>query len=146
MSKKTLIASEQLDRLTESIVADILDLSDEEIVVEAKEQYGDPKVEADRIHGVLDKAIVRASKAKLIAAKHAVASSKTTGIEHNVVPITTAKKRDVINRFVSQDQELQEKLTLAARKGEGIETDNDVDGMFDDLVELGIIDEQGNPK
>ena len=145
MTKKTLTGSEKLDRLTDVLVEDVLLTSDLEIFEEAKELYGDPEVEASRISSLLDQAIIRASKAKLINAKTAVAAQKVRQ-RNNVVPLSSATKRAVVNRFVAQDQDLQQKLTfLAARKGEGVETDNDIDGMFEDLVELGIIDEQGNP-
>lgn len=146
MTQKTLTELEQLDRLTETLVADVLDLTDEEVLAEAATDYADPRAEAERIRGVFEKAIARAAKAKLIATQNAVAAHKTMPVENDPVVIPLATKRAVINRFVSQNQELQKKLTLAARKGHGIETENDINGMFDDLVELGIIDEQGNPK
>ena len=146
MTKKTLTGSEKLDKLTEALVEDVLGSSDRDIIDEAKELFGDPEAEADRIRDVLDGAIARASKARLAEARKEVAAHKRSHRENNVVPISAATKREAVNRFIARDKELQNKLTLAARKGEGIESENDIDGMFDDLVRLGIIDEQGNPK
>jgi len=145
MTKHKLTDLEQLDRLADTIVQDILDLSDEEIINEATERYGDPKREIDRLRGVIDIALLRASKTKLTETKASLAAYKQGNHSGNVVPISTARKRALIERFTAQDPELQKKMTLAARKGEGIETENDIDGMFEDLIELGLIDEEGKP-
>jgi hypothetical protein len=146
MTKRRLTESEQLDRLADTLVQDILELSDEEVIAEAKERFGDPKQEIDRLRGVIDGAFMRASKTKLAEAKASLAAYKKNNHSNNVVALSTAQKRTLIERFTAQDSELQQKLTLAARKGEGIQTENDIEGMFEDLIELGLIDEEGNPR
>jgi hypothetical protein len=145
MTKKKLASSEQLDRLDDILVEDILALSDEEVIAEARDRFGDPKIEVERLHGVIEGAILCASKAKLAEAQAAVGAHKRENRVGKVIMLSAAQKRVVIERFVAQDPELQQKLTLAARKGKGIQTGNDIDGMIEDLIELGVIDEQGNP-
>ncbi len=146
MTKRKLTGSKQLDRLTDTLIEDILALSDEEIIAEAKELFDDPKVEVERLKGVIDNALLRASKTKLAEAQSALSDHRNENHKSKVVTLSAAEKRSVIDRFVSKDPELHNKLTLAARKGEGIQTENDINGMFEDLIELGLIDEQGNPR
>ena len=52
------------------------------------------------------------------------------------------RKRALIQRFAKNDSALKQKLTLAARKGE--DTEADMDSFIDDLIDLGIIDDEGN--
>lgn len=146
MTKRRLTASEQLDRLADTLVQDILELSDEEVIAEAKERFGAPEQEIDRLRGVIDGALLRASKTKLAEAKTSLVTYKKNIRSNNVVMLSMAQKRTLIERFTAQDAELQQKLTLAARKGEDIQTENDIEGMFEDLIELGIIGEEGNQK
>ena len=146
MTKHRLTESEQLDLLADTLVQDILELSDEEVVVEAKDRFSDPKPEIDRLRSVIDSALLRASKTKLTEARISLAAYKKDSPSNNVVALSTAQKRTLIERFTAQDTELQQKLTLAARKGEGIQTENDIEGMFEDLIELGLIDKEGNPR
>jgi hypothetical protein len=56
-----------------------------------------------------------------------------------VTPFDPAKARLRLARIVANDDpETARKLTLAARKGEGL-SDEDVRGMLEDMEELGIL-------
>lgn len=145
MTNKKLTSLEQLDRLTESLVNDIIELSDEEILSEAKERFADPEAELDRLRKIIDAALIKANKKTLVEAKKQVHNYKTQPPQNNVINLPISEKRKVIVNFTNQDTELKDKLTLAARKGEGIKTDNDVEGMYEDMAELGIIDYEGKP-
>jgi len=145
MTNRKLTEAEQLERLNDALIQDIADLSDEEVFAEAIERFGDPQQEIERLRGLIDGALLRASKTKLHEAKSSLAAYNKT-YSNNVVALPMSKKRAVIERFTTQDPELQKKLTLAARKGEGINTENDIEGMFGDLIDLGLIDEEGNPR
>lgn len=138
--------TEQFKRLTNALVKDIIELSDEEILAEANEKFDDPTVEITRLRGLINNALLKASKAKLVEAKMQVANHNQKNTANNVIPLTTLQKKLIIERFTNQDCDLQQKLTLAARKGEGIQTENDIEGMFEDMIELGIIDNQGHQK
>jgi hypothetical protein len=145
MTQKKLTSTEQLDRLADTLVEDILHMSDAEVIAEAQEQFNDPQAEIGQVRGLVQSAILRTSKAKLAGARAAVAAYKQGKNTADVVPLSTGEKKAVIDRFISQDPALKEKVTLlAARKGEGIQSDSDIEGMFEDLIELGLIDEQGN--
>lgn len=137
---------EQLERLTKVLVEDIIELSDEEILAEAQEQFDDPTEEIKRLRDVINNALLRAAKTKLTTAKNQVNVYKQESLKSNVVHLSITEKHTAIKNFTTLDPELQQKLTLAARKGEGIKTENDIEGMFEDMVELGLIDEAGKPR
>jgi len=143
MTKKT-TSIEQLEKLTDALVEDILKLSDKEVLLEAKEQFSDPSEKCNHIRDAMHKTILHASKNKFSEAKSQLHSYKKEDKRNNV--ISFSHKKSVIENFTSKNFNLKQKLTLAARKGEGIQTENDIDGMFEDLLELGMIDEEGNPK
>ena len=59
-----------------------------------------------------------------------------------VFELPTERKRELVERFVSSDNQLREKLTMAARNQENLE--DDIDSFLEDLIELGVIDDEGN--
>ena len=126
-----------LDRLAEALVEDILDASDQDILAEIREDGGDPAAVAAGARALFEKAVATAAKARLAAAKQAVAADRNqTGV---VTPFDPAKARLRLDRIVaSDDPETARKLTLAARKGEAL-SDGDVRGMLEDMEELGIL-------
>jgi len=146
MTKRKITKFEQLDKLTDALINDIIELSDEETIAEAKEQYGDPSEEISRLRGIMKKALLSAAKTKLEDAKNQLNIYNTGVRKNNIIQLSINEKRTIIERFTTQDTELTKKLTLAARKGEGIQTENDIEGMLEDMLELGLIDEDGNPK
>lgn len=146
MTNKKITSLEQLDILTDSLVNDIIESSDEEILEEAKELFDVPSLEIERLKIIINNAVLKSAKTKLADAKNKVNQHKQQSRKINVIPISIAQKRTAIENFLTKEPELQQKLTLAARKGEGIETENDIEGMFEDMLELGYFDENGNPK
>lgn len=146
MTKRKITKFEQLDKLTDALVNDIIELSIEETLAEANEQYANPSEEIDRLRGIMKNAVLSAAKAKLKDAKNQLNAYHTEVKKNNVIHLSINEKRKIIESFTTQDPELTKKLTLAARKGEGIQTENDIEGMFEDMLELGLIDEDGNPK
>ena len=95
---------------------------------------------------VINNALLQSAKTKLTYAKNSVNAYKREAVKSNVIHLSTAEKHTIIQNYTTRDPELQQKLTLAARKGEGIQTENDIEGMFEDMVEMGLIDEEGRPK
>jgi len=146
MTNKKITSLEQLDRLADSLVTDIIELSDEEILDDANEQFNNTTAEVDRLKSVINNALLLAAKTKLTNAKNSVNTYKRETVKNNVIHLSTAEKHTIIKNYTTRDPELQQKLTLAARKGEGIQTENDIEGMFEDMVELGLVDEEGRPK
>ncbi len=120
-----------LASLTAALVEDILTSSDAEIIAETrqdKEALGDA-VAATRDQ--FEKAISIASKGRLTAARLAVANDRWTPSGGH--PANPIKARRRLERILAHDPS----LTLAARKGQGF-SDEDVQGMLEDLEDLGI--------
>ena len=119
MTNKKLTSLEQLDKLADSLVTDIIELSDEEILDDANEQFNNPKTEVDRLNSIINNALLQSAKAKLIYAKNSVAAYKHEAEKSNVIHLSNAEKHTIIKNYTTKDPDLQQKLTLAARKGEG---------------------------
>lgn len=128
---------EALDRLADALVEDILKTSDQDILAETTEDTGDPAAVAAEVRALFEKAVTKTEKARLAAAKRAVAAERDQPAV--VTPFDPAKARLRLNRIIANDDpETARKLTLAARKGEGL-SDDDVRGMLEDMEELGIL-------
>ncbi|MGE3476421.1 MAG: hypothetical protein AB7H70_11505 [Rhodospirillaceae bacterium] len=143
MSKKTPEAAHQLRRLTH-LQADALDAaSDAEIVEEAKAVFGSVEVAATGARELIRAAISNAGKQRLKQARAAydAQAKKPTAMVFN---LSVECKRTLLKSFAANDSAFNQKLTLAARHG--TDTEQDLDGFLEDLLDLGVIDEAGNPK
>lgn len=134
-------ARRQLDRLADTLARDVDRMTDDELLQEAAESYGDPEQAAAETRGVIEATITRHGKRRLTTARHAyeVYISK---VRSKVVELPLEKKRALIDKFARKDNQLRERLTMAARNEEDSEAD--IDSFLEDLVELGIIDDEGN--
>ena len=123
-------ARRQLDRLADTLARDVDRMTDDELLQEAAET-----------RGVIEATITRHGKRRLTTARHAyeVYISK---VRSKVVELPLEKKRALIDKFARKDNQLRERLTMAARNEEDSEAD--IDSFLEDLVELGIIDDEGN--
>lgn len=125
-----------LDRLADALVEDILDASDQDILAETNEDNGDPAAVAAGVRALFETAVTTTAKARLAAAKSAVAADRNRPTL--VTPFDPSAARLRLEQIVANDDpETARKLTLAARKGEGL-SDDDVRGMLEDLEELGV--------
>lgn len=128
-----------LDRLADALVDDILNTSDEDILAELKEEGINPDHHAADMRARFDKVVMAANKAKLMAAKAAVAADRgrKPGSTSTPIDMTEARRR-------LRDTMASQPMTLAARS-ETEMTDSDVLGMLEDLKELGVVppDDEG---
>ena len=136
-------ACRQLDRLAEALARDLDGLSDEEVLAEAAETYGDVETAATETRSLMEAAISASGKRRLAAARKAY-KAHIGRSRAKVLQLSFERKRALVEQFASHDNELREKLTLAARKGEDSEAD--IDSFVEDLLELGVIDEEGNAR
>jgi hypothetical protein len=132
-----------IDRLADELVADIMSMSDAELLAEVEAEGLSAEAEAGRIRGIVSGAITRAAKSRLKAARAEIdrAARIPRGQVHQL-PIRD--RAAVLVRFANDDAKLKSRLTIAARNGEGI-TEKEMDDILADLRELGAIDEDGNP-
>jgi hypothetical protein len=125
-------------RLVDSLVEDMLGLSDAELADEIRERGEEPAAVAARALAVFEKAVRAQGRRRLSAARAAVDADAAR--PRNVVRLDPGVARDRLDRLMRQYPETAKKLTLAARKGEGL-SDADVLGLLANLEELGITDE-----
>ena len=134
-------ARRQLDRLADALARDVDQLSDEELLREAQEDYGDADKAALATKNIIREAIAAYGKRRLAAARKAY-EAKTAKGTAKVFELPAEWKRELVERFASNDNQLREKLTMAARNQENLE--DDIDSFLEDLIELGVIDDEGN--
>lgn len=136
-------ASPSLLHLADELVADLLQLSDAELVAEVKAEGLDPEKEAARVRESVRIAIMGRGKARLTAARSALEAARASSAGARR-PLSVQDRRSVLARFANDDEKLRQRLTMAARNGEGI-TDQEIDAILNDLRDIGAIDDEGNP-
>jgi cell division FtsZ-interacting protein ZapD len=141
MNKKQNNAREQLERLCNTLADDIDAMSDDELLAELKEAGEDADAIAARTGALIADAVAIVGRRKLAAARAGYAAHKA-GHRSNVLQWPVERKRALIQHFAQNDNALKQKLTLAARKGG--DTEADVDSFIEDLIDLGVIDDEGN--
>jgi hypothetical protein len=134
MTRKT--DKDALDQLTDNLVDDILNTSDDEILAELKEHDIDAEQLAASMRTLFDKTMIAANKHRLAAAKAGVAALKKASETVKMPSLDIAAARERLNR-VLETLTPDQKLTLAARKAIEL-SDADVLSLLDDLNELGL--------
>jgi hypothetical protein len=132
-----------LARLADAFVDDILNASDEDILAEAKEDHPDPAAAAAQAKALFEKAAAVAGKGRLVAAHAALAQQRGPA---TVIRLDPAEARRRLQHVLTRDPDLARRLTHAARKdqGKGLSA-GEVQDLLDDLAELGISIEPGEP-
>lgn len=134
---------QKFGRLADALANDVDNMSDQEILKEAAERHGSVEQAAASVRAIVASAIASAGKQRLHALRKAY-DAEIGARQSNVVRLPLERKRALLERFAKNDNALQKKLTLAARNEEDSEAD--LDSFLEDLVRLGVIDEQGNPR
>jgi hypothetical protein len=125
-----------LRRLADALAEDVLNAPDHEILEEAAEIYGDTgKLAADMLK-LFEQVASEQGKERLAAARAAVAADRRRPTA--VIRLQPAEARRRLQQIIAADPETARKLTVAARKGEGL-SDADVQSMLEDFEELGVI-------
>ena len=132
-----------LDRLADELVADVMRLSDAELLAEIEAEGLAPQKEAERLRAMVAMAMAQGGKVRLVAARAEVDRSVKVG-RTNIHQLPLRDRAAVLARFANDDAKLKSRLTMAARNGDGI-TEQEMDSILADLRELGAIDEDGNP-
>ncbi len=134
---------EMLDNLADTLVADILTASDEDILAEAEEDTGSAVAEANRVRDILKTAQTIAAKKRLAAARAAVEQQKCRQQGRKVISLSPAQARNTLAAVLQNHPESTQEFTLAARKGKDL-SDSDVQHMLEDLQELGLYDPEND--
>lgn len=132
-----------LHRLADELIADIMSMSDAEVLAEVEAEGLNAEDEASRVRALISAATGQAAKGRLKAARAAIDRAAGSTWEQ-VHQLPLRDRAAVLARFANDDVKLKSRLTMAARNGEGI-TENEMDDILANLRELGAIDENGNP-
>ena len=130
-------------RLADELAADLMRLSDAELLAEVEAEGLDPDQEADRVREAILMALAQRGKARLKAALSAVEAARSPSSVARG-PLRVQDRRAVLARFANDDDKLRQRMTMAARNAKGI-TDQEIDSILEDLRDLGAIDDDGNP-
>ncbi len=129
------------EAIIDLLVEDIIESSDENILEEARIKYGNAPAEAERIRSLIASAIIRAKKEQFLLAKKELNASRSAKSENQILNFSLDTKKALINKA----KEHTPSLTLAARNGEEL-TENDANCFLQDLIDLGVLDKDGNLK
>lgn len=133
---------EKLERLAAALIEDILSATDQEVLDDAREHYGDPRAAADTVRAIFQQAKLKAGKAKLETARRDLDSQRANATRA-AMSLDMAKARQLVAKYAANDSDVHGRLTMAARKAEEL-SDQDIRGIIDDMIELGIISVDGN--
>jgi len=131
-----------LHRLLDELADDLMNLSDAELLAELAADGLDVEAEAAAARSAIAGGVARVGQARLAAARRAVSRDRKARVVRP--PLRADRREAVLTRFANDDPKLKGRLTMAARKGEGV-SEKEIDAILDDLRELGAIDDEGNP-
>lgn len=128
--------SDGLRNLRRTLVEDVLQATDEDILEQFAEDFGPPPANAARMRALFARAVLGANKARLAAARDGVEASKTSALPSAPISLSDARQRlkEVLTEHAGDPA-----FTLAARK-EGELSDADILDMLQALRELGLLD------
>ncbi len=134
-----------LFQLADALVDDLMALSDEELLNEVREGGADPEALASELREKVEARIAAGNKARLAKAREEINATRAARASSGVVSLPLARKQQIIGLFAANDGQLRQRLTMAARKGEGA-SEREVDDILRDLLDLGAIDDKGDPR
>ncbi|MGJ0535404.1 hypothetical protein [Methylocystis sp.] len=126
-----------LDRLSDLLVEDILNASDEDILTELRERNIDAAQNAAAIRTLFETSVIAMNKQRLAAARAGVGADRRAREQASSRPVDIEEARRLL-RGVLDASSKGKPLTLAARK-EAELSDADVLTMLDNLRELGVL-------
>lgn len=132
MSNEKIHIREQLNRLSDELIDNIINTPDVEILKEVEEDYGDPSFVANRVREMLKKSRIRAGKNRLQSAMEGLKRSEN---KHQKRDGDTSNSKEELSKFLRESLDFEDKLTLAARNGKEI-SEEDAKGILKDLEEL----------
>jgi hypothetical protein len=136
-------ARTKLDRLGEALAKDLDTLSDDELFEEVAATDEERQKTVSHMRDLVESAIAESGRRRLAKARQAYDAMREKG-RPKVIDLPLARKKALIAHFAKNPQALPENLTLAARNEANSEAD--LDSLLEDLLELGAIDDEGNPR
>lgn len=134
-----------LFHLSDALVDDLMVLSDEDLLAEVRESGADPETVAKQLREQIEARIASDNKARLERARHEMNAARAARASAGVVSLPLARKQQILGQFAANDGSLRQRLTMAARKGDGA-SEREIDDILRDLLDLGAIDDEGNAR
>ena len=137
MTGKNENAQEELNRLANALVEDILSAPDDELLADFREDGHDPQRNAAELRELFRRTLLAVNKRKMSDAKAGVAANhQADQFDARGVTVDMAAARARLQSLVERHKD---QLTMAARNESEL-SDADVLGMLKDLAELDLID------
>jgi hypothetical protein len=133
----------KLDRLSEALAKDLDALSDGELMEEIAATDEERQKTVSHMRSLIEEAIATSGRRRLAQARQAYDAIKGKA-RAKVTDLPLDQKKALVVHFAKDPQALPEKLTMAARNEANSEAD--LDSLLQDLLELGVIDDEGNPR
>jgi hypothetical protein len=126
-------ASEELEHIEDALVEILLNATGDELRAEITAAGMDPDAYIAQMESAIASARAECSRQRLEGARAALTAWRTKGRPPGDAEREAAQAR--LQRLRSGDRALDEKLMMAARKGEGL-SDHDLEGLLEHLAEL----------
>jgi hypothetical protein len=133
----------KLDRLGEALAKDLDALSDHELVEEIAATDEERQKTVSHMRSLIEEAIATSGRQRLAKARQVYDAIRGKA-RAKVTELPLDRKKALVAHFAKNPQALPEKLTMAARNEANSEAD--LDSLLQDLLELGAIDDEGNPR
>lgn len=139
-------ARQKLGRVADALAQETLEASDEEFLAGLKAENARVEDLARVAKEAITVGIAAHDKNKLAARRAAFEAARKA---RETAPrrrfrLTAEQKRQAVARFAAKDPALKARVTMAARSETDL-SESDLDGFLEDLYELGVIDDEGNP-
>ena len=126
-------ASEELDHIEDALVEDLLDATGQELRDEIAAAETDPDACIAEIEKAITSARAECARRNLDNARAGLDVWRTKS--RSAVDIERERAKARLERLRSSDSALDSKMTMAARKGEGL-SERDLEGLIEDMAEL----------
>lgn len=123
MAQDKQISAQGNDSLKDMLAKDLESLTESELLAECEKDYGSVENMIDVFKGIVEHAFETSSRQNL----------------NNIFSLSAEEKRDLIERV---KRTYPGELTMAARNADG--SGDDIDRQLEDLIDLGVIDRDGN--
>lgn len=144
MTEQNRQALEKLARLIDVMIDQDATLSDEEIREEAKAEFGSVDAAVSYVDDLFEAAIMKAGRQNRERAQAAIRAAKQAAVNGNLLAWPLTRKQKVLQAHAQAAAGQKTGLALAARNG-GEMSEADLDAYLKNLIELGAIDDEGNP-
>jgi len=127
------IISKKLENLTDDLLKDLLETTDEGIIAEAVEDGVDVDQAVASVRSLIEQNRYKIAQEKIRFQKAGLSPKRS-----KIVDIDEARKR--IIKALEQNPTHADSFIMAARSGKNL-PDEDILGCYEDMVELGLIKE-----